>query len=80
MSPSIRIPGATMGRQSRRISRMARTSPRWSCAGGPSLNGAETAQKPELLAAEHGDIEEGLGPGQYRKRCRAIPPQLRWLG
>ena len=59
---------------------MARTSPRWSCAGGPSLNGAETAQKPELLAAEHGDIDEGLGPGQYRKRCRAIPPLLRWLG
>ena len=30
---------------------------------------AEAAQKTELLAAEQGDIDEGLGSGQHRKQA-----------
>ncbi len=33
------------------------------------LERAEAAQKPKLLAAEQGDIGEGLGPGQHGEQA-----------
>ena len=61
--------GRTKQRWNCSASRMAWTSPSWSCAGVPSLNGRKRRRSPELLAAEQGDIDEDLGPGQYRKQA-----------
>src|SRR6202158_1872235 len=51
-------------------SSVARMSPRWSCAGVPSLNGRKRRSNASFLVPEQRDLGEALCTRQHRKQTQ----------